>query len=359
MNTQQQIQNQSQEQQCVVPQHNWDKAPDPYEDKELLNFHVFCMKLCQFSYDPIENFVVPKEWGVTISYQPEAKPMFPIFFVVQNVSKKELYICVRGSRHPNDFWSDGNASVEDLYGSPSHKGFVLSGTNVFNNLPWSAINSALENHFKIIFTGHSLGGATAAVLLMNFARRYKDANLKCVTFGCPGVVIPELNAEWYPLIDSIIHIGDPIPFACLHNFYSGASAGVNILQAMGKAIFQSEYFPLTFLDSLGREDTAPEFKLLIPPGRIFAAGLNSFGQLKLVEYKELSFFDGFQFFLNQSCHLIAFYVKTMLRLAGLDDEHPLFYPPLNLPPDFIPAQPLNFNQEHHSYYRMQISNMPQ
>ena len=337
---------------------DWDSTPDPYDDKELLNEHVFCMKLCQFSYDPVDNFVVPKEWGQTVFYQPEAQPMYPIFFVIQNVPKKELYICVRGSRHVNDFWSDGNASVQDLYGSPSHKGFVLSGTNVFNNLPWGAVNSAINSKWRILFTGHSLGGATAAVLLMMFRRKFPDANLKCVTFGCPGVIIKELNEEWYPLIDSVIHIGDPIPFACLHNFYAGANTGLSILTAMGKAILQSEYFPLTFLDSNGKESVAPEYKLLVPPGRVFAVGLSRAGKLRLVEYKDTAYFDGFQYFLNQACHLISFYVKTLFKLGGVDKEPEICYPPINLPPDFIPAYPLVSNPKINQYYAQQTMTNP-
>ena len=321
---------------------DYEKLPNPYDDEELKNLHFFAMKLCAFSYDPHDGYQVERSWGRTVFVQGSAQLMLPIFFVVKNTEKKELYIVVRGSRHPNDFVTDLIADSVKLYGTESHKGFVESAQSVFDKLPWPEINPCIQQNYRILFTGHSLGGATASILLMHFVKRLGYTNCKCITFGCPGVVIPSVSKEWYSMIDSVFHIGDPIPFSCMHNIKVNASTGIDFVTALSKALVKSfDYFPLTFLDSKGRSETNPAYALLVPPGRMFAIGQNVYGALKIIEYRGFDFFDGIQFFLDQAAHLIANYWKTMNLLCDEQPE-PKFenIDPTMIDPSFFPSQPL-------------------
>jgi hypothetical protein len=319
----------------------YESLPDPYQDTHLRDLHYFAMKLCTFSYDPKDDYEVEKSWGKTIFFQPNAQLMLPIFFVVKNDERKEIYIVVRGSRHPNDFVTDLIAESVDLYGSESHKGFVESAESVYEMLPWSEITPCIKQGYKILFTGHSLGGATASIVLMHFVKKLNFTNCKCITFGCPGVVTPDASKEWYSLIDSVFHIGDPIPFTCMHNIKVSASVGIDFIAALSKAIIKSfPYFPLTFLDSKGAADTNDTYSLLVPPGKLFAIGQNTEGAVKIIEYKGFEFFDGIQNFLDQSGHLIANYWKTMDMLCNPEPE-PVFTNTRTdtIDPGFFPAQP--------------------
>lgn len=314
---------------------DWDNMPDAYRNRDLLEEHYLCMKLVNMSYNPQDDYQVPEEFGKTIDFNGSAGPMNPIWFCVINEKKKVMYICVRGSRDIFDVYSDIKSSVIDFYGCPSHQGFVEGGRTIFENFPWEKIDKAVKHGYSFIFTGHSLGGACAAIAAIEFSQKYEHAKCKCVTFGCPGVLTPDYAQNVYPYIDSVFHIGDPIPFACNHNLLTPKS-GVNFLGALAGALKESEYFPLQFLDSKAQQDISTEYDLLVPPGRYFGIGLDTKGTLKIVEYQGIDYFEGLQSFLVQSSHLIKFYVDTYDRLYNerVNPNASEFKQPVKLPPEF-------------------------
>lgn len=318
---------------------DWDKAKDQYENKQLFDEHYLCMRLVNLSYNPQDDYKVPSDIGITIGYNGFAGPMNPIWFCVVNDEKKAVYICVRGSRDILDVYSDLKSNVIDFYGCPSHQGFVEGGRTIFDNFPWDKLEPCIRKGYSFLFTGHSLGGACAAIATIEFYQKYRDTKLKCVTFGCPGVLTPDYAQQWYPVIDSVFHIGDPIPFACNHNLFTPKS-GVNFIGALAGALKESEYFPLHFLDSKAREDVSPDYQLLLPPGRYFAVGLTTTGDLKVVEYQGVDFFDGLQSFLVQSGHLIKFYISTYDRLYDekVKGTKSSFKEHVTLPVDFTPIR---------------------
>lgn len=320
-----------------------------YTDTALLAEHYMCAQLTVESYrqplTDIDNF--PSEFGVKIFIHQEAEIKCPAFYIAQNVQKKEMYIVVRGTKHPKDIFADGDGTVVDLFGSESHGGFVNSGKNVLKLIPKEILLNAMNEGYKFYFTGHSLGGAVAAVLYISFKKNWPKLSGKCVTFGCPGLLLPEFNDEWKDpndkCIDSIFHVGDPIPFSCNHNILATNKTKLEFIQNITKVLTdKSEYFPLSFLNVKSHEDTSDKYDLLVPPGRLFAIGIGLNGIVQIKPYEgSYEYFNGFQPFLTQACHACLFYMSSMSWFVEKSKIDELLAIPVNLPPDFFPAMPIS------------------
>ena len=326
---------------------SWEEGEYAYNDRELLNEHYMCMRLVFFSYEPPDDYTkFPEDLGKVYYHLREAQILLPAYYIAVNKPKKEIYIVVRGSKEANDIFADANGSVANLFGSSSHGGFVQSGKNLFDNLPKKLINAAIRNDYKFYFVGHSLGGACAAVVMMNFKAKHPNMRAKCVTFGCPGLLLPEYSDKWKDptnwCIDSIFIVGDPIPFACTHNIFASTKTAFTFFHNISKALVEpSDYFPISFLSHKSYEDTSNIYKLLVPPGRLFAIGASAKGSIQIQRYEgSVQYFEGFQPFLTSACHLYNFYYDTMkwfVEKAKIDD---FLAKPVQLPPDFIAATPI-------------------
>lgn len=73
-----------------------------------------------------------------------------------------------------------------------------------------------KNENKIIFSGHSLGGALATIASLYFKLKYKELNVTCITFGSPRVgcndFVKLFNKE---IKDTYRFVNDNDPIPCL------------------------------------------------------------------------------------------------------------------------------------------------
>jgi len=101
-----------------------------------------------------------------------------LFFILVEEDDK-LYISIRGSNDKQDWLTNFNVKKElydDVY---FHAGFLKEAMMIHNVL----INQNLQDK-NIIFTGHSLGGALAAITAYLQQKKYKNVE-KVITFGQP------------------------------------------------------------------------------------------------------------------------------------------------------------------------------
>tara|TARA_B100000123_G_scaffold267829_2_gene241738 strand:- start:475 stop:1275 length:801 start_codon:yes stop_codon:yes gene_type:complete len=101
-----------------------------------------------------------------------------------------IYVCFRGT----DSYQDAKKNLKinlDYFILPNfengffpsvHKGFLEQ----FNSVK-DFICRNLNKNKKIIFCGHSLGGALAALASLYFSYLYNSLEFKCITFGSPRV----------------------------------------------------------------------------------------------------------------------------------------------------------------------------
>lgn len=287
-------------------------VPDCFQE------HLKCMELCVFSYEPQIDYKLPDRLGVTRYFKENPEIKVPSFFVADNNEIKETYVVIRGTRNANDLVADLHCKGDIFMGSPSHRGFIESGKNVLNIVENERLlENARINNYKIYFTGHSLGGAAAAVAVLVYLEKNPGANVKCVTFGSPPLLNKSIGEKYSNIIDSIINIADPIPFFCLRNLSMEYKTNIDLIYALGKGIRkEDDPYPLSFMDCKRSSSTSSSYETLYPPGRIFAIGLTNKGQISCEPLHNLNYFEGIHPWLSASCHRYNVYASFYDKLKS-------------------------------------------
>lgn len=102
-----------------------------------------------------------------------------------------IMLSIRGTYEAGDILQDlkfEQASFDGRFGAKVHRGFMQQ----FEGIKQSAI-SFIDNALKkdrnideILITGHSLGGAIAAMLGVLVSEKYQERTTRVVTFGSPA-----------------------------------------------------------------------------------------------------------------------------------------------------------------------------
>ncbi len=117
-----------------------------------------------------------------------------------------------------------------------HEGFLREFLISESDMIVKLSNYENENR-KIVFCGHSLGGATASIAALKLASKGKE-NISCITFGTPKVFSKETAQEFdkYVPCIRINDVKDPIPNYPIARLNYG-HAGVEILTDAGHSIY--------------------------------------------------------------------------------------------------------------------------
>ncbi len=152
------------------------------------------------------------------------------FLVIQDPDADRQYVVVRGTANFLNVLSDVNVDVVDdsLAGVPVHEGFMLAALEVA-----AAAEGLLHPDRAIVLTGHSLGGAVAAILAMEFAAKGRNI-LSVVTFGQPKVTTDAGVQAWrhLPLLRVVDRL-DPVPRVPVHGLHGVAPA---VYQHFGREV---------------------------------------------------------------------------------------------------------------------------
>ncbi|KAH7420193.1 Alpha/Beta hydrolase protein [Cadophora sp. MPI-SDFR-AT-0126] len=168
-----------------------------------------------------------------------------LYWAHPKAGRSVLVVAVRGSASLVDWVVNSNTQEADasdfvntsiLYGSPArtapplcaHRGFLNSARTLAVKLA-TAINAELmraPGNVKLLFTGHSAGGAVASTLYAHFLTHLNKYSwstltfeLSCITFGAPPIFTSDINSILQPYLDKILQgpalalitEGDPIP----------------------------------------------------------------------------------------------------------------------------------------------------
>jgi triacylglycerol lipase len=183
-------------------------------------------------------------------------------FVESHDDQKMQWVVVRGTANFENAILDVEYSKETHteVGVPLHEGFWKSSDAVYN-----AVRPLLNKDYQIRVTGHSLGGAIAAILMMRFHNEGLSLE-QCVTFGQPKVT-NEKGVERYrdlPLL-RVINDEDPVPLvppltllSAFHGAYHHFGPEVLLQKDNTYKYYpehQAERFGVTsFWTHIGRED---------------------------------------------------------------------------------------------------------
>ncbi|MFT5675430.1 MAG: triacylglycerol lipase [Paraglaciecola sp.] len=185
-------------------------------------------------------------------------------FVEIHDDQKMQWVVVRGTANFENVKLDADyiKETDTEVGVPLHKGFWESSDAVYK-----AVRPLLKNDYQTRVTGHSLGGAIAAILMMRFHNEGLVLD-QCITFGQPKVT-NEKGVERYrdlPLL-RFINNEDPVPLVppltLLSAFYGGyRHFGPEVLMEKSNNYkfypeHQAERFAVTsFWTHIGREDAS-------------------------------------------------------------------------------------------------------
>lgn len=128
-------------------------------------------------------------------------------FVAAN--EADVIVAIRGHREP-DRWMDSIAQGHiAAYGGRVSKGFHENATAIWDSVLAAFFDANVGNK-NLWLTGHSIGGATAAVLAAELSA--EGFNISAVyTFGAPAVFDANAADAFEPALHRFVNDGDWIP----------------------------------------------------------------------------------------------------------------------------------------------------
>lgn len=242
-------------------------------EKKLL---LVCREISYFCYKIDDNFEFPLELGQVVQVGHKNDICKPSYLMIYQPEGNTLFIGVRGTKEVRDYLTDALGVAIDFYNTIAHAGFVKSGEYLYKKTIDTIMRITGEKSCNVVITGHSLGGAAASAFAIKLHSEQPSLNVRCVTYGCPGVISVKSAQMCYDYITAIINIGDVIPFACMKNIcpmcVNGAKSVANFGKAMAKALIDPKSLSLSDMVNKARVKLTSKWPLLVPPGKVIALG---------------------------------------------------------------------------------------
>ncbi|KAF7300115.1 Alpha/beta-hydrolase [Mycena kentingensis (nom. inval.)] len=117
-------------------------------------------------------------------------------YVARDDTKREIIVAFRGSVSPANFITDGagflvdwdvaNSKIVAPTGTKVHLGFQTAWHTISTKtMMIVAAEHAAHPDYAIVTTGHSLGGALAALAAISITLTYPSVQVRCYTYGQP------------------------------------------------------------------------------------------------------------------------------------------------------------------------------
>ncbi|CAL1616674.1 unnamed protein product [Knipowitschia caucasica] len=147
------------------------------------------------------------------------------FFVALDHKREAVLVAVRGTLSLKDVLTDLSAECENLPlegvsgACYAHKGMCQAAGYIYKKLVNDGILSqafSIAPEYKLVITGHSLGGGTAALLAVMLKNSYPT--LKCYSFSPPGGLVSKALADYTKdFVVSVVVGKDLVPRLSLPN----------------------------------------------------------------------------------------------------------------------------------------------
>ncbi|KAJ1944552.1 hypothetical protein EC988_005958, partial [Linderina pennispora] len=148
----------------------------------------------------------PETHGTEIEYRWRSQAPISVGYIGRNSNSKLLVISFRGTKDTDD-WIQDAEFVQDPWpphfpGSLVHHGFLSSYQSVAHNVTSEVTRLAqMYPDHRIVFTGHSLGGAETVMCAVDLLNRRPDLKprMHIYTYGQPRIG----NDEWANRVDKL------------------------------------------------------------------------------------------------------------------------------------------------------------
>ena len=142
------------------------------------------------------NKIISRGGGTTLK---------PFFYLAKG--NDDLYICIRGASEPGDFAIVLDFEREDFLTGKAHHGVLESSRWIISECE-KYIN---ECKGRIICTGHSLGGATSAMIATILKLEKKLNNIIAISFAPFPIFTKEISNQTETFIWSFVYGNDLVP----------------------------------------------------------------------------------------------------------------------------------------------------
>lgn len=245
------------------------------------------------------------------------------YFVVDSHELDTIFVAFRGSSCMKDWHVDFLAAAIQFANGFVHEGVLFTTLNIFNDIKHQIhLLSITHNKRKIIMTGHSLGGAVAAMISILFNEGMADLNVRAVCLAPVASLSKEIWESSHKYIQSYINYGDLVPFISYYNTY--------YLPENSLPKLTHDHLVRWCVKKINKHSKRPEFKSLvesftkpveipyklIPPGNSYI--------IRIVDQKaakvdiqtvsdQFSYFGQFLKNLSSTKHGIRFYKHSIIR----------------------------------------------
>jgi len=184
---------------------------------------IYSQKLRNTSVEIPEDEWIDLEIGPAdfVVYRPKASMLRPAYVIVKDPILDSFVLAIRGTHTTRDIFTSLSGAAkphhyidkDGLVLGYSHIGMLAGARWLFKHCK-EALLSAHEAQpdFKLLVTGHSMGGGAAAMLTMMIREQLPQfGDVQCYTFACPGCMTLELAKSCAPYVTSLIYGTDVVP----------------------------------------------------------------------------------------------------------------------------------------------------
>ena len=150
-----------------------------------------------------------------VVYRPKASVLCPAYIIVRDPILHSFVLAIRGTHTTRDIFTSLSGAAKphhyvDQHGlvlGYSHFGMLAGARWIFKHCK-DVLLAAHEAQpdYKLLVTGHSMGGGAAAMLTMMFREQLSQfCDAECYTFACPGCMTLELAESCSPYVSTLIY----------------------------------------------------------------------------------------------------------------------------------------------------------
>ncbi|KAJ2357152.1 hypothetical protein GGF43_001634 [Coemansia sp. RSA 2618] len=191
-------------------------------------------------WDCTPSCLIPEAVGTVVDYKWRHEKPASVGYVAHNDYTRIIVVAFRGSADANDWIQDSEFSFDPwpahVPGSMVHHGFLSAYQSVAHNVTGVIARLAAQYpSYKLVFTGHSLGGAESAICAVDMLARNPQLKKRTYiyTYGMPRVgndvwagAVEALGVPTYRVVyenDLVPHI----PFAWLGYMHCGQEVWIH------------------------------------------------------------------------------------------------------------------------------------
>jgi Lipase (class 3). len=275
-----------------------------------------------------DKAMLQRKTGVQKSHiicaQWKSKTHLPAHFLVRDLQRKTIVLCIRGTLSPKDILTDLCCTADEFltheedileesesiprdvirniirpkHKAKAHHGMLQAAKNVAK-VTRKVISTELASNpeFNLIIVGHSLGGGVAAVL----GSLWRDTfpGVKVYAFGCPCVGPADFHPYQSDAITCVVGEGDP--FSCLSlGHLADASLVLSklcqdselrnaILNKTKKGVGKLDPQEIAWcVETMKALETDMQSEKFYPPGRVLYMRGNFFGSIDEIMLREVN-----------------------------------------------------------------------